>query len=224
MATALVAASSGPWPGSSSPVLAADACPCDCNGDGAVSVSELITAVRIGLGEATLASCPAADRNHDGLVGIDELVAAVNAALNGCPPMTPTVTPAPESCPFDFDTDFERQPSICAFRGRWNDACGQSDLEVTFVVLQDEDGRLAGAIVADDPVRVFVALPLDATQALVMAHGLLDEPDSIRPVGGSIEIEDGGRRLVVDPTGAPFEVRGCGFDRFVGEFARLVAR
>lgn len=53
----------------------------DCDGDGAVSVDELVRAVAIALESAPLASCPAADRDGDGIVRIDELIAALTAAL-----------------------------------------------------------------------------------------------------------------------------------------------
>lgn len=53
----------------------------DCDGDGHVTVSDLIMAVTIALGMQELAACPSLDRNHDGLVTVDELIGAVNAAL-----------------------------------------------------------------------------------------------------------------------------------------------
>jgi hypothetical protein len=61
--------------------------PCvgDCNQDGSVAINELITGVRINLGDAALSACPAFDGNDDGSVSIAELIQAVNAALNGCP-------------------------------------------------------------------------------------------------------------------------------------------
>jgi PKD repeat protein len=60
--------------------------PCigDCNGDGPVTVDELLKGINIGLGNQQLLTCPAFDANRDGQVTVDELVAAVNAALNGC--------------------------------------------------------------------------------------------------------------------------------------------
>lgn len=60
-------------------------CPGDCDGDGQVTVDEIVTAVNIALGTAPLTQCPAADDNGDGNVTVDELVRAVSAALNGCP-------------------------------------------------------------------------------------------------------------------------------------------
>jgi len=59
-------------------------CAGDCNGDGAVAVNELISAVNIALGTAEVTTCAACDTDHDGTVSIGELVSAVNKALNGC--------------------------------------------------------------------------------------------------------------------------------------------
>jgi hypothetical protein len=59
-------------------------CAGDCNGDGTVTVNELITAVNIALGNAPVSTCPAVDTNGDGTVTVNELIQAVNSALNGC--------------------------------------------------------------------------------------------------------------------------------------------
>ena len=63
---------------------AAAPCAGDCNGDGTVAVNELIVAVNIGLGGATVDECAAIDANGDGEVLIGEIIAAVNVALAGC--------------------------------------------------------------------------------------------------------------------------------------------
>ncbi|MBX3026224.1 S8 family serine peptidase [bacterium] len=55
--------------------------PGDCDGDGRVTIDELVLGVRIALGEATPAICPAADGDGDGAVAIAELIAAVGQAL-----------------------------------------------------------------------------------------------------------------------------------------------
>ena len=60
--------------------------PGDCNGDGEVTVDELIRAMNIVLGaDGTLDVCPAADSNGDGVVTVDDIIRAVNVALSGCP-------------------------------------------------------------------------------------------------------------------------------------------
>lgn len=52
----------------------------DCNNDFAVEIHELITCVRIALGDEALSECSACDRGRDGSVTIDELIHAVRAA------------------------------------------------------------------------------------------------------------------------------------------------
>ncbi|MDX2167503.1 MAG: EF-hand domain-containing protein [Deltaproteobacteria bacterium] len=54
----------------------------DCDGDGRVTVAELVSAVAIALDARPLSDCPPADRDGDGAVRIEELVAALTAALD----------------------------------------------------------------------------------------------------------------------------------------------
>lgn len=60
-------------------------CAGDCDGDGQVSINELILGVNIALGTAAADSCAAFDRDGDGQVSVSELIAGVNSALGGCP-------------------------------------------------------------------------------------------------------------------------------------------
>jgi glucose/arabinose dehydrogenase len=73
----------------------AAACTGDCDGDGNVSIDELVQGVNIALGSRALETCPAFDPNGTQRVTIDELIAAVTGALEGCP--APTETPAAPS-------------------------------------------------------------------------------------------------------------------------------
>jgi hypothetical protein len=61
--------------------------PCggDCNGNGFVDVSELVTTSNIALELESLDQCPAADANDSGEVEINEVVGAVGDSLDGCP-------------------------------------------------------------------------------------------------------------------------------------------
>ena len=73
-------------------------CVGDCNGDGSVTIDELIVGVNIALGQAALAACSPLNADGNGEVSIDELVRGVNAAAVGCPDdstPTPTTTPVP---------------------------------------------------------------------------------------------------------------------------------
>ena len=59
-------------------------CTGDCNGDGMVLVSELISGVNIALGNQPVSVCPAFDASGNGQVEINELIAAVSNAQTGC--------------------------------------------------------------------------------------------------------------------------------------------
>jgi hypothetical protein len=61
-------------------------CVADCDGDGRVTIAEVVSSVRIALGFAMLDVCPAADPTSNGHVTIDELALAVRAAAFGCNP------------------------------------------------------------------------------------------------------------------------------------------
>jgi hypothetical protein len=58
-------------------------CAGDCDGDGRVTVAELVRGVALALGRA-VAACANADLDASGAVAVNELVAAVAASLDGC--------------------------------------------------------------------------------------------------------------------------------------------
>jgi len=60
-------------------------CTGDCNGDGEVTVDEVVLGINIALGSAPVSECSRFDTSQDGEVTVDEVVQAVNNALNGCP-------------------------------------------------------------------------------------------------------------------------------------------
>ena len=59
-------------------------CAGDCNGDGTITIDELVRGVSIALGSNATSACAALDDDGDGSVAINELIRAVNAALTGC--------------------------------------------------------------------------------------------------------------------------------------------
>jgi len=71
-------------------------CVGDCGGRGHVTVVELLTLVKIAIGDDSLNQCPSADGNHDGQITIDELLTAVSNALNGCPTAGSNAAPLTE--------------------------------------------------------------------------------------------------------------------------------
>ena len=86
-------------------------CAGDCNNDGRVVISELITAVNISLELRSVDDCTAADVNANGAVAINELILAVNASLDGC---AATATPTPTSHePTATPTESPTPPAGC---------------------------------------------------------------------------------------------------------------
>jgi hypothetical protein len=85
----------GPTP-TPSPTPTPITCVGDCDGNGRVGVGEVVVLVRIALGKATFAGCPAGDRNGDGHAQIDEIIDAVKNNLGGCAGPSPSPTPTPE--------------------------------------------------------------------------------------------------------------------------------
>jgi hypothetical protein len=61
------------------------ACPGDCNGNGAVTVDELVRAVNILLGNQPITNCRRGDANGNGEITCAEINRGTNNALNGCP-------------------------------------------------------------------------------------------------------------------------------------------
>jgi hypothetical protein len=59
-------------------------CVGDCNGDGEVTVDELVIGANIALGVTDLSECPAFDADNNGAVTVDELLQAVANSLTGC--------------------------------------------------------------------------------------------------------------------------------------------
>ncbi|MGH7785589.1 MAG: MbnH family di-heme enzyme [Candidatus Binatia bacterium] len=59
-------------------------CAGDCDLNGAVAVSDMITSINISLGSRSLALCLATDPNGDGAVTVNELIRGIAHALNGC--------------------------------------------------------------------------------------------------------------------------------------------
>jgi hypothetical protein len=91
----------------------AQSCLGDCDDSGAVTVDELVRAVRIAVTGNTVDECPSVDANHNFIVTVDEIVRAVLNAVDGCPaPLTPlpTETPTPT---FAWPTFTPTQNFVC---------------------------------------------------------------------------------------------------------------
>jgi hypothetical protein len=65
-------------------LAAAPICQGDCNGDGQVTIDELLLIVNVALGDSPASGCPAAEASKQGGVSINEVLGAVNSSLNRC--------------------------------------------------------------------------------------------------------------------------------------------
>jgi hypothetical protein len=152
------------------------------------------------------------DFNGDLQVQINELILAVNNALSGCG------TPA---CPVDFDDDNTPDGSpTCVYTGRWNPECGAADLEAQFV----SDGNIIIiAFTGFTEGLFFAAQMISPTTAAVI--GWYTQPDlsDLELAPGTLRLDDGGARFVLEPFFAPFELEGCDFVRYEAPITRATA-
>ena len=200
----------------------------DCDGDGAVSISEVVTAV-----DAVLIGCPAngpccGDCNGSGDVSVNEVITAVANALDGCPKPPPT-------CPIDFTVQSQL---ACSFSGRFNANCGGTiqarlvadsglmlvSLNVTGLTVAPGGGEPIG------PVKwVFVVGELASEPTFTSLLGWYTQIDDPRghlvSMHGSLELANGQRSLRIQPTQwnpvtqtaePSFDINGCRFEDFEG--------
>jgi hypothetical protein len=138
-------------------------CVGDCNGDGEVTIDELVLGVNIALGDQPVSACPAFADN-EGQVTMAQLILGVNNALNGCPAVpTPTPTDTPTPTPTSRPGDCVLVPGA-----------SQSHLELYIAALADpiilslagsidvdcavpggqSTGECACAVAVIDPIRI----------------------------------------------------------------------
>ncbi len=60
-------------------------CNGDRNGDGEITVDEVLKGVNIALGNISVCECMPCDTDEDGAISIEELIRAVHYAMTGCP-------------------------------------------------------------------------------------------------------------------------------------------
>jgi hypothetical protein len=60
-------------------------CVGDCNGDGRVTVDDIVAALNVALGNTPLSSCPGGGTDRERHITVVAILAAANNALNGCP-------------------------------------------------------------------------------------------------------------------------------------------
>lgn len=102
------------------------ACVGDCNGDGSVTIDELVAGLSLALGGRAVDTCPRFDPNGDGRATINELVTAVGNAEYGCgippppPTSTPTLTPTQTRTPSPTPSPtWTQTPGAGSLNGQW---------------------------------------------------------------------------------------------------------
>ncbi len=167
----------------------------DCNGDGQVTINELITAVNNAL---------------DGCGG-----ATPTTGPPSTPTRRPTATPTPvDRCPFTFTDD--SRGSVCGFRGPYNRGCGSA----LNSVLTSNGTALIVAVdtmLQTTPVVVFGAQVDSATSASLTGWST-DNFQTTHPTAGVVQLTDNGSQLVVFPNDPPFMIQGCNFVQYTGAY------
>ena len=214
------------------PSLAVGQCPGDLNGDGSVTVNEIITAVNALLNGCAVFPCPG-DLNGDDLVTVDEIVKAVNAALGGCdvtqtptptgtPIATGAVTPSPtatvDRCPYTFQDNTLSLGVSCGYTGPFsNNVTCSTDLSALLL----GDGSLVAVSVGSDPIITFGAVASSGTDATLIGY-FVGTALTPQPLSGTMQLTDDGKTLVIAPATVPsFNIGGdgCTFDRYTGTFS-----
>lgn len=175
---------------------AAAQCCGDCNGDGTVTINELVTAVNNAL-DACGAATP-------------------TPAKTPTPTHRPTVTHTPNGCPFTL-TD-NSGSSACGFSGTYNRGCGSALNSALFTNGVELTVEIATMVTVGTPIVFFGAMVDTATSAHLLAWSTDGFQNDIRPLSGSVQLADGGNQLTVFPNDSPFMIMGCGFVEYIGTY------
>jgi hypothetical protein len=194
-------------------------CAGDCDGNGNVTVDELIKGVNIALGTAGIELCPSFDTNESESVTVEELIKGVNNALSGCkqPGSTPTrtVSHGPSSTATRSQTPtasatatLTRTRTGTATRSvtprppvlHVSTTTGQAGNEVEFVATLETNGNVVAGTQNDlafDSLRIPVVARLDGDPDCTVNAGLgADSLFGFQPPGCSGVACSGIRALV----------------------------
>jgi hypothetical protein len=173
---------------------AAAQCCGDCDGNGTVTINELITAVNSALG-----SCagPTPTAEH-----------------TATPTHKPTATPTPKNhCPFTFA---DSGNLLCTFSGPYNRGCG-TDLTSAF----SSDGSTLivtiDTMLQSPPVVQFAAHVDNPTSASLTLWST-DDFQTQHITAGQVQLNENGGQLVIFPNDPPFMILGCNFVQYVGTY------
>jgi hypothetical protein len=177
----------------------------DCNGDGTVSINELITAVN-----NALLGC-GADTPTPG---------------RGTPTHKPTATPTtPPHCTLSLTTSGS---GVCDFQGTYNRGCGSAlntvlstnglgqgcaqDLAPPFVLV------VLNTEVQPQSLVSFSAHVDSATSATLCAWSTDGFQTRTTFTAGALQLNSGGAQLEIFPNSSPFMIQGCPFVQYLGDY------
>ena len=165
----------------------------DCNGDGRVTIDELVTAVNRALG-----SC--AD-------------ATPTTQPTDTPTQQPSATPTPSNrCPFTFaDTG-----DLCGFHGSFNRGCG-NELDS---LLSSDGGTVIVSIdtmLDTTPLLQFAAQVDNPTSASLTAWST-DNFQTVHVTAGVVQLTDNGGTLIIFPNDPPLMILSCNFVQYTGAY------
>jgi hypothetical protein len=216
--------------------------PCcgDCDGNGTVTIEELVTAVGYALDACPTDGPCCGDCDGSGTVEVNELVGSVGNALDGCPgtARTPTKVPSPTkkptptktgtptktktppatatpapatSCPVLFTDNNSQGPIACAFVGSaGNSICQVHGIEVTFTT----DGRTVRFALGSPPISL-VGQAQNSRFAMLVAAGS-------QALRGSAQIAPNQRSLVVVIDTPVLTINGCLISAYTASFLGTV--
>jgi hypothetical protein len=170
----------------------------DFNGDGSVTINELIIAVNNSL----------------------------NGCQNGEPTQTPT--PMPGSCPIDFSDDNSQQGTPdCFYEGPWNATCGKDNLQTHWISFlhNPADPTSVDIVVVEllgfTPSLFYGAGTTSPTTAELI--GWYQKPDAsdLHTAPGSLTLGGSGTTLEIVPDAVPFQVDNCDFVHYDGSLINV---
>lgn len=190
--------------------VGASDCIGDCDGDGRVTVSELIVGVDIALGVQPVDACRAFE-DAESQVNVSQLIKGIGNALGGCPGVpTPAATPTPRktptptrppknACPFTFTNAGPLQG--CDYTGTLSWTCPASS---SFPIELSWDADRSGIELNFFPTlnpggahqtTVFATITSDTTADVVETEtGALGRPGTYAATG-TVTILSSGREL-----------------------------
>ena len=180
---------------------AAAQCCGDCNGDGEVTINELITAVTNALQGCT-APTPTPTSGH-----------------SPTPTKRPTKTPTPvPTCPFKLTDNSAGSGGACTFLGTYNRGCGMA-LNSSLT----SNGSMLSVTIATlvtPPFVAFYASVVDANNATLEAWST--DGTTFNPTAGSVQLANNGSELIIFPNDPPFAIQSCNFVQYLGNYTGQV--